>query len=113
MTMNILGRLFGPRRHPPPTPSPDEVARVNVRRMIAVARERGDRRSEPEVVAGLLVGAEFTAERHPDPELRGRAAAAAYATRDWLVGEVGEEEAVRLLSTSDGPVDEQGRISRR
>jgi hypothetical protein len=111
--VNILSRLFGPRRHAPPTPTPEEVARVNVPGMIAIARDRGDRRSEPEVVAGLLVGAELTAERHPDPELRGRAAAAAFAARDWLVAEVGEEAAVHLLTTSDGPVDEQGRTSRR
>lgn len=80
--------------------------------MVATARERGDGRNEPEVVAALLVGAEFTADRHPDAELRRRASAAAIAVRDRLVELVGEEEAVRLLSDSDGPVDEQGRTQR-
>lgn len=80
--------------------------------MIATARERGDRRSEPEVVASLIVGAELTAERHHDEDLRRRAAAAAVATRDRLVAAVGEDEAVRLFASSEGPVDEQGRPRR-
>ena len=110
--MNLLGRLFGPRSHPRPTPSPADVAAVDVDRMLATAVERGDRRSEPEVLAALLVGAELTAERHHDPALRLRAAAAALAVRDRLVAAVGQDEAVRLFAASEGPVDEQGRTRR-
>lgn len=110
--MNLLSRLLGPRSHPRADATPADVARVDVDRMIETARGRGDRRSEPEVIAALLVGAEFTAERHHDPDLRLRAAAAAVAVRDRLVAQVGQEEAVRLFSTSDGPVDDQGRARR-
>lgn len=110
--MNLISRLFSPRRHTRPVPSEEEVAAVDVDRMIATARERGDRRSEPEVVASLLVGAEMTAERHDDEDLRRRGAAAAVATRDRLVALVGEGEAVRLFVASEGPVDEQGRPRR-
>lgn len=110
--MNLIGRLFGPRRHPRPTPSPGDVAAVDVDGMIATAVERGDRRSEPEVVAALLVGAEFMAERHHDPAMRLRAAAAAVAVRDRLLGLVGHDEAVRLFAVSEGPVDERGRPRR-
>ena len=88
------------------------MAAVDVDRMIAVARERGDRRGEDEVLAALLYGAEMSADRHPDAGLRLRAAAAALAVRDRLVALVGEERAVALLSASEGPVDEQGRTSR-
>lgn len=110
--MNLIARLFGPRAHARPTPSPEDVAGIDVDRMLATARERGDRRSEPEVLAALLLGADVTAERHPDDHLRLRAAAAAVATRDRLVAAVGEDEAARLLASSTGPVDEQGRTRR-
>ena len=110
--MSLIGRLFGPRRLERPTPSPADVAAVDVDRMIATARERGDRRDEPEVLAALLVGAELTADRHHDAGLRLRAAAAALAVRDRLVAQVGEEAAVRLFTASEGPVDEEGRARR-
>ncbi len=110
--MRFLERLLGHRRHPRVEPTAEDVARVDVEGMIATARERGDRRTDPEVVAALLVGAEMTADRHHDEDLRRRAAAAGYATRDWLVERVGEDEAARLLSVSEGPVDEQGRTAR-
>ena len=93
-------------------PGPDDIARADVARMIRTARERGDRRSEPEVVAALMLGADLTADRHGDPEMRVRAAAAFEACRRWLVERVGDEEAARLLTTSEGPVDPQGRTSR-
>ena len=88
------------------------MAAIDVDRMIATARERGDRRPEDEVLAALLLGAEVSADRHPDADLRLRASAAAIAVRDRLVAAIGEERAVTLLSESDGPVDEQGRTRR-
>jgi hypothetical protein len=109
----MLSRIFGARRHVTPQPSDDEVAAVDVPRMLDVARARGDERPDDEIAAALLLGADLTAERHPDPELRRRAAAASVATRDWLVARVGDEEAVRLLSTSLGPVGEDGSTARR
>lgn len=111
--MRLLERLFGTRSHPRHEPSPEEVAAVDLRGMIATARERGDERTEPEVVAALLVGADLTASRHPDEALRRKAAAAFEATRAWLVEHVGEDEAARLLAESRGPVDAQGRPARR
>jgi glutamyl-tRNA reductase len=110
--MSIIGRLFGARRHHTPEPTAEDVAAVDLDRMVSVARERGDRREEAEVVASLIVGAEVTAERHPDDALRSRAAAASVAATRWLVARVGEEEAARLVAASQGPVDEQGVPSR-
>lgn len=110
--MNLIGRLFGPRRHQRPTPSPADVAAVDVERMVATARERGDRRSHEEVLAALLVGAELTADRHHDGDMRLRAAAAAVALRDVLVAAAGEDEAARLFADSAGPVDEAGQPRR-
>jgi hypothetical protein len=110
--MNWFARIFGARRHETPHPSDEEVAAVNVPRMLDVARERGDRRPDDEIAAALLMGADLTAQRHPDVELRRRAAAAAVATRDWLVARVGEEEAARLLSTSLGPIGADGTTPR-
>lgn len=110
--MSIIGRIFGSRRHATPAPTPEQVARVDVAGMIATARERGDVRDDHEVVASLIVGADFTAERHHDPDIRGRAAAASVATSRWLVERVGEERAAHLLAASEGPVDAQGRIRR-
>lgn len=110
--MRLLARLFGGRRHPRPQPTPEEVAAVDVAGMLATARERGDRRSDPEAVAALVIGADVTAERHPDEALRRRAAAAYEATLDWLVARVGPDETARLLSASDGPVDAAGRTAR-
>jgi hypothetical protein len=110
--VTIIGRLFGSRRHANREPTPDEVADVDLDRMIAIARERGDRRSDPEVVASLVIGAEVTAERHHDADMRARAVAASVAATRWLVASEGEEEAARLLSTSDGPVDEAGQARR-
>jgi hypothetical protein len=106
---SFLSRVFGGRRFVTPQPTDEQVAAVDVPRMIAQARARGDRRSDDEVAASLLLGADVTAERHPDPVLRQRAAAASVATRDWLVERVGEDEAARLLSVSSGPVAEDGR----
>ena len=111
--MHIVSRIFGARRHERPEPTDAEVAAVDVARMIEQARARGDVRSDDEILAALLVGADLTAERHPDPELRRRAAAAAVATRDRLVERVGEDEAARLLSASAGPIGEDGTTSRR
>jgi hypothetical protein len=110
--MNLLARIFGARRHATPQPSDEEVAAVRVPRMLDLARARGDRRSDNEIAAALLMGADLTAERHPDPELRRRAAAASVATRDWLVARVGEDEAVRLLAASLGPIGEDGTTPR-
>ena len=110
--MNLIGRLFGPRQHPRPTPSPADVAAVDVDRMVATARERGDRRDEHEVLAALLVGADMAAQRHHDEAMRLRAAAASVAVRDRLVAAVGEERAVELFVASDGPVGEDGRPRR-
>ena len=80
--------------------------------MVAEARRRGDRRSDDETVAALIVGTDFMAARHSDEEVRVRAAAASTAASRWLVARVGEDEAARLLSVSRGPIDEQGRIRR-
>jgi hypothetical protein len=109
----MLSRIFGARRHVVPQPTDDEVAAVDVPRMLELARARGDRRPDDEIAAALLLGADVTAERHSDPEMRQRAAAASVATRVWLVDRVGEEEAVRLLSTSLGPIGEDGSTARR
>jgi hypothetical protein len=110
--MFSLTRIFGARRHVTSQPSEEEVAAVRVPQMLDLARARGDRRSDDEIAAALLLGADLTAERHPDPELRRRAAAASVATRDWLVARVGEEEAARLLSASSGPIGEDGATPR-
>lgn len=110
--MNPLSRVFGARRHVTPRPSDEEIAAVDVPRMLDVARARGDRRPDNEIGAALLIGADLTAERHPDAELRRRAAAASVATRDWLVARVGEDEAARLLSVSLGPIGEDGTTPR-
>lgn len=110
--MSIIGRIFGARRHPRPEPSAADVAAIDVDKMVATARERGDTRDDSEVLAALLVGAEITSERHHDPGLRLRAAAASVAVRDRLVGMVGPERAIELLAASDGPVDENGRPRR-
>ena len=111
--MSVLSRVFGARRHVTPQPTDEQVAAVDVPRMLDVARARGDRRPDDEIAAALLMGADLTAVRHPDPELRQRAAAASVATRDWLVARVGELEAARLLSVSLGPVGEDGTTPRR
>ena len=110
--MNLIGRLFGPRRHPRPQPSAADVAAVDVDRMVATARERGDDRAEDEVLAALLVGADYTAQGHRDPQMRLRAAAASVAVRDRLVTRVGEERAAELFAASAGPVGEDGRTRR-
>jgi hypothetical protein len=110
--VNLIARIFGARRHVTPHPSDEEVAAVRVPRMLDLARGRGDRRSDNEIAAALLMGADLTAERHPDPELRRRAAAASVATRDWLVARVGEDEAVRLLAVSLGPIGADGTTAR-
>ena len=110
--MNLIGRLFGPKQHPRPEPSAADVAAVDVDRMVATARERGDGRGEDEVLASLLVGADFTAQRHKDEGMRLRAAAAGVAVRDRLVGRVGEERAAELFVVSEGPVGEDGRPRR-
>jgi hypothetical protein len=111
--VHILSRIFGPRRHARAQPTDAELAAVDVPRMLEQARARGDVRSDDEILAALLMGADLTAERHPDPELRRRAAAASIATRDTLIERVGEEEAVRLLAASAGPIGEDGTTSRR
>ena len=87
--VHIVSRIFGPRRHARVEPTDADVAAVDVARMIDQARARGDVRSDAEILAALLMGADLTAERHPDPELRRRAAAAAGGTRDAGVGSVG------------------------
>jgi hypothetical protein len=110
--VSLLRRVFGSRRYERPEPGPQDIARVDVPRMIATARERGDRRTDPEVVAALMLGADLTAERHRDSDMRLRGAAAFEACRRWLVEHVGEDEAARLLTESEGPVDEQGRMVR-
>src|SRR5688572_28719137 len=101
--VNLISRLFGPKQHPRPEPSRADVAAVDVDRMIAMARERGDERDEDEVLASLLVGADFTAQRHRDEGLRLKAAAAQIAVRDRLVARVGEERAAQLFVASAGP----------
>jgi len=110
--LGILSRVFGARRYATARPTGEEVAAVDVPRMLDQARTRGDDRSDNEIAAALLMGADLTAERHPDPELRQRAAAASVATRDWLVARVGEDETARLLSVSLGPVAEDGTLPR-
>ncbi len=110
--MNRLARVFGARRYATARPTDVQVAAVDVARMLEQARARGDRRSDDEIAAALLVGADLTAERHSDPELRQRAAAASVATRDWLVARVGEDETARLVSVSLGPVGEDGTMPR-
>jgi len=110
--LSILGRVFGARKYPTPEPTDEQVAAVDVPRMLDTARERGDERPDNEIAAALLLGADLTAERHRHPEIRGRAAAAAVATRDWLVARVGEHETARLLSESLGPVGEDGTTAR-
>lgn len=101
--MNLIGRLFGARRHSRPEPTLADVAAVDVDRMIATARERGDERDEPEVLAALLYGADMTAGGHPDADMRLRAAAAMVAVRDRLVARVGVERAAELFAASDAP----------
>jgi hypothetical protein len=110
--LSVLGRVFGARRYATVKPSDEEVAAVDVPRMLGQARARGDERSDDEIAAALLLGADLTAERHPDAELRQRAAAASVATRDWLVARVGEDETARLLSQSLGPIGEDGTTAR-
>lgn len=110
--MGMIARIFGRRRFERPEPSAEDIARVDITRMIATARERGDHRTEPEVVAALILGAGLTADRHHDPDMRLRGAAAFEALRRWLVGYVGEDAAARLLCESRGPIDEQGRMRR-
>jgi hypothetical protein len=110
--VSLLSRVFGARRYATARPTDEQVAAVDVARMLERARARGDRRSDDEIAAALLVGADLTAERHHDPEMRHRAAAAAVATRDWLVARVGEDETARLLSVSQGPVGEDGTVAR-
>ena len=88
------------------------MAAVDVDRMLATARERGDARDDDEVLAALLVGADFTAQRHKDERMRLRAAAASVAVRDRLVAPVGEERAADLFVSSAGPVGEDGRPRR-
>ena len=110
--MSLLSRVFGARRYTTARPTDEQVAAVDVPRMLDRARARGDRRNDNEIAAGLLVGADLTAERHRDAELRQRAAAASVATRDWLVNRVGEDETVRLLSVSLGPIGEDGTTAR-
>jgi hypothetical protein len=111
--VSILSRVFGARRHVRSQPTDHQVAAVDVPRMLDLARARGDRRSDNEIAAALLLGADLTAERHPDPEVRLRAAAASEATRTWLAARVGDDEAARLLSASLGPVGEDGSTARR
>jgi hypothetical protein len=111
--VNFFGQLFGARRrHDVPTPDDADVAAVDVPRMLDRARDRGDRRTDVEIAASLLVGADLTAERHPDADLRRRAAAAAVATRRWLEARVGEEQTIRLVHDSAGPIGEDGELPR-
>ncbi len=112
--MGWFSQIFGARRrHAVPTPAAEDVAAVDVPKMLDRARDRGDRRSDTEIAASLLVGADLTAERHPDEDLRRRAAAAAVATRDWLVARVGEDDTARLVAESAGPIGEDGELPRR
>jgi hypothetical protein len=110
--VSLLSRVFGARRYATARPTDEQVAAVDVPRMLDQARARCDRRNDNEIAAALLVGADLTAERHRDSELRQRAAAASVATRDWLVNRVGEDETVRLLSVSLGPIGEDGTTAR-
>lgn len=112
-SVGAFSRIFGARRHTRPEPTAEQVAAVDVPRMLDIARARGDVRSDDEIAAALLKGADLTAERHPDPELREKAAAASEATRSWLVARVGHEEATRLVAASLGPVGEDGTTARR
>ncbi len=111
--VHIVSRIFGARRHVRAQPADADVAAVDVTRMIDQARARGDVRDDDEILAALLVGADLTAERHPDPDLRRRAAAASVATRRRLVERVGELEAARLVAASSGPIGEDGTTARR
>jgi hypothetical protein len=111
--VHLVSRIFGARRHPRAQPSDEEVAAIDLERMLDQARARGDDRSEDEVLAALLMGADLTAERHPDPDLRRRAAAAAVALRTQLADRVGEVEAARLVAASAGPIGEDGTTARR
>jgi len=111
--VHIVSRIFGARRFDREHPSDADVAAVDVTRMVDQARARGDARPDDELLAALLLGADLTAERHPDPELRRRAEAAARALRDRLVDLVGEVEATRLVSKSSGPIGEDGTTARR
>jgi hypothetical protein len=111
--VHIVSRIFGAKRYPRAEPSADEVAGVDIEGMIERARSRGDERTDDEILAALLLGADLTAERHPDPQLRQRAAAAARALRDRLVDRVGEVEAASLVAASSGPVAEDGTTARR
>jgi hypothetical protein len=79
--MKRFSRIFGARRYSTPRPTDDEVAPVDVPRMLDHARDRGDRLSDNEIAAALQPGADVTAERHHDPVLRRRAAAASVAHR--------------------------------
>ena len=108
----MLRRLVARRRFERPVPGPGAVARVDVAKMIPTARERGDQRSDPEVVAALILGADQVASGHHDADMRLRGAAAYEACRGWLVERVGEDEGARLLVESAGPIDEQGKMSR-
>ncbi len=110
--MSILQRVLGRRSYQRPEPGPQDIERVDVPKMIATARERGDGRTDPEVVAALMLGADLTADRHRDADMRLRGAAAFEACRAWLVDAVGEDEAARLLAESEGPVDQQGKPQR-
>jgi hypothetical protein len=111
--MRAFGRIFGARRHERTAPTDEAVAAVDVPAMIELSRARGDGRPDEEIVAALLLGADLTAERHPDAELRARGSAASVALREWLVGRVGPVEAERLLAASAGPVGEDGTTARR
>jgi hypothetical protein len=110
--VGLLSRVFGARRYATEQPTDEQAAAVDVPRMLDKARARGDQRPDNEIAAALLLGADLTAQRHPDAELRQRAAAASIATRDWLVNRVGEDETARLLSESLGPVGEDGTTAR-
>jgi hypothetical protein len=110
--VSIFGRLLRGRRFERPEPTPDDIARVDVGGMIATARERGDQRTDPEVVAALVLGADLTAERHADEDMRLRGASAFEACRRWLVERVGEDGAAHLIAESEGPVDQLGRMAR-
>jgi hypothetical protein len=110
--MSLISRVFGARRYDTAQPTDEQISAIDVPRMLDQARARGDRRSDNEIAAALLVGADLTAHRHPDPDLRQRAAAASVATRDWLVARVGEDETAHLVSVSLGPVGEDGSLPR-
>jgi hypothetical protein len=111
--VHIVSRIFGARRYPRERPSDAEVDAVDIEQMIEQARARGDGRTDDEIVAALLVGADLIAERHDDPALRQRGGAAALALRKRLVDRVGEEEAARLVYASAGPIGEDGSTARK